>query len=108
MLVDSNIIIYSLSEEYSYLRELFLREECNISEISRVEVLGYHLLNDKQKNYFLDIFDYSTVLIPTKTIFDKSIEIRRKYNMKLGDSIIAATAILYNLTLYTRNLKDFE
>lgn len=108
MLIDSNIIIYSLSEEYNYLRELFVRKDCNISEISRVEVLGYHLLNEKQKNYFSDIVDYSTILIPTEKVFDKAIEVRQKYNLKLGDSIIAATALVYNLTLYTRNLKDFE
>lgn len=108
MLIDSNIIIYSFSEEYGYLRKLFVSENGNVSEISRVEVLGYHGLNEKQRNYFLDIFSYSTVIIPTQEIFDKAIEIRQKYKMKLGDSIIAATALMHNLTLYTRNLKDFE
>lgn len=108
MLIDSNIIIYSFSEEYAYLRKLFLRENCHLSEISRVEVLGYHGLNEKQKSYFLDIFSYSTVLIPTNEIFNSAIEIRQKYNLKLGDSLIAATALVHKLTLYTRNLKDFE
>jgi predicted nucleic acid-binding protein len=28
--------------------------------------------------------------------------------LKLGDSLIAATAIIYDLTLYTRNIVDFE
>lgn len=108
MLVDSNIIIYSLSDEFHYLRELILRENCNISEISRVEMLGYHLLTEKQRIYFSDIFDYSTLIVPTKEIFDKAIEIRKIHNLKLADSIIAVTALLNNLNLYTRNLKDFE
>lgn len=107
-LLDSNIIIYSFSDEYQYLRKLFIDENSNISEISRVEVLGFHGLNAIQKQYFLDIFDYTTILPPTREIFDKAIEVRQKYNLKLGDSIIAATAIVHNLSLYTRNLKDFE
>jgi len=43
-----------------------------------------------------------------ENIILKSIEIRRKYRLKLPDSIIAATAIENNLKLLTRNLKDFE
>ncbi len=38
----------------------------------------------------------------------KTIELRRKYRkLKLGDAIIAATAILNKLTLITNNTKDF-
>ena len=59
MLIDSNIVIYSFSEEYNYLRALLVSEDCNVSEISRVEVMGYHNLNEKQKSYFSDIFNYS-------------------------------------------------
>jgi|SRR5690606_26815425 len=107
-LLDSNIIIYSFSDEYDYLRKLLIDENSNVSEISRVEVLGFHGLNEVQKKYFLDIFSYSTILVPTPEIFDKAIEIRQKYNLKLGDSIIAATSLVHKLSLYTRNLKDFE
>ena len=49
-LVDSNIIIYSLSDKYRYLRELLIDSSCHISEISRVEVLGYHRLEKSDKN----------------------------------------------------------
>jgi len=33
---------------------------------------------------------------------------RGKYNLKLGDAVIAATTIFYNLILVTRNEKDFK
>lgn len=41
-IIDSNILIYSYSEEYKYLRELIWSEGVFASEISRLEVLGYH------------------------------------------------------------------
>lgn len=108
MLVDSNIIIYSLSDEYAHLREIFVSENTYLSEISRVEVLGYHKLTKRQLEYFSDIFNYAKIIIPTRQIFDTAIQLRQKYNLKLGDSIIAATALEYDLPLCTRNIKDFK
>ncbi|RLJ80106.1 type II toxin-antitoxin system VapC family toxin [Pedobacter alluvionis] len=107
-LLDSNLIIYSYSNEYEYLRELIIDESCIVSEISRVEVLGYHALKKEEEKYFNDIFEYVPIILPDQNIFDKAIEIRKKYNLKLGDSLIAATALVHNLEIYTRNLSDFE
>jgi len=107
-LVDSNILIYSYLNEYEYLRELIVSDSCVLSEISRVEVLGYHNLKKEEEKYFKDIFDYVSIIIPDQSIFDQAIEIRKKFNLKLGDSLIAATAIVHKLEIYTRNLEDFE
>lgn len=38
----------------------------------------------------------------------KTAEIRKAYRIKLPDAIIAATALIYNLTLLTRNTIDFN
>jgi predicted nucleic acid-binding protein len=107
-LIDSNIIIYSYLDEYQRLRKLIIDESASISEISRIEVLGYHRLTADEEKYFLDIFNFVAIVIPSKEIFDKAIELRKLYNLKLGDSLIASTAIIHSLTLYTRNLIDFE
>lgn len=107
-MIDSNIVIYSLSDEYTYLRKLLIDESAAVSEITRVEVLGYGGLKTDQEEYFRNIFSYVPIIIPNQEVFDKAIDIRKKYNLKLGDSIIAATALIHDLTLYTRNLKDFE
>jgi len=37
-----------------------------------------------------------------------TIDLRRKYKIKLPDAVIAATALYYDLILVTRNEKDFE
>lgn len=41
------------------------------------------------------------------TRIDRAIALRRSKKMTLGDAIIAATALEYNLTLATHNTKDF-
>lgn len=106
-IVDSNIIIYSYQEELKYLRDIIANGNAFASEISRVEVLGYHRLSPEEDLYFKEMFELLPVILPGKRIFDRAIEIRKEYNLKLGDSIIAATALEYQLSIYTRNLSDF-
>lgn len=107
-LIDSNIIIYSYSNEYEYLRELIINDQCTISEISRVEVLGYSKIKKEEDEYFRDIFEYVTLILPNQEIFNQAITVRKLYNLKLGDSLIAATALVNDLVIYTRNLSDFK
>ena len=73
-----------------------------------MEVLGYHKLTNNEKVYFNDIFDFIPLVLPSQEIFDVAITIRKTYNLKLGDSLIAGTALVHGLTIYSRNLKDFE
>ena len=44
----------------------------------------------------------------TSEIIDKTISIRKKYKIKLPDAIIAATALVYDLILFSRNTADFK
>lgn len=41
-------------------------------------------------------------------IANKAIELKRGMNIKLADAVIAATAILNNLKIATRNVNDFK
>ncbi len=107
-LVDSNIIVYSYLPQYKYLKDLFVNESVFVSEISRIEVLGYHKLTIDEETYFKDIFSFIPIIFPSQQIFDTAIILRKTYNLQLGDSIIAATAIEHGLSIYTRNLRDFE
>jgi len=108
ILIDSNIIVYSYLPQYTYLRNLFIGESVFVSEISRVEVLGYHKITAEEETYFKAIFELIPTIAPSQEIFNEAIEIRKKYNLSLGDSIIAATAFAHNLSICTRNLGDFE
>ncbi|MCY7329297.1 MAG: type II toxin-antitoxin system VapC family toxin [Saprospiraceae bacterium] len=102
-IIDSNILIYSYSDAHKYLRPLLLESDVRVSEITRLEVLGFHGLGQEEE-MFLEI----QAIEINRIIMDEAIRLRKAYKMKLGDSIIAATAVLNGLELYTRNVADFE
>ncbi len=106
-ILDSNIIIYSYSEAYKYLRELVWSDDASASEISRLEVLGYHGLSEKESQYHKDAFLVLKTHKIDSQVLDQAIRSRRDHKMKLGDSIVAATALVHGLEVYTRNTADF-
>jgi len=107
-LIDSNIVIYSYFPENEYLIEFILKNKCYISVISKIETLGYYKLSKSEKNYLEYFFEAIPLIQISNSIIDKSIEFRQQRKMTLGDSIIAASAYINNLTLVTANIKDFE
>ena len=42
------------------------------------------------------------------SVIERTIEIRKHYRIKLPDAVIAATALVNNFTLLTRNIVDFK
>ncbi len=41
-------------------------------------------------------------------VIQKTIDLRKMQKIKLGDAIIAATALVYNFDLLSHNLADFK
>ena len=99
-LIDSNIIIYSAKKEYAFLKELLREENIFISDITRLEVLGFHLITSEQEEYFNSIFSIVNVIPVSTEVIEAAIKTRRNYNLSVGDSIISATASVHELLLY--------
>jgi predicted nucleic acid-binding protein len=79
-----------------------------ISVITKIEVLGFNDLPHKM-SAMSSFVSLSDVLPLNETVTEKTIELKRLFRkMKLGDAIIAATAIVGNLALITRNVNDFR
>lgn len=108
MLLDSNIIIYASLPGYEALVDLIRLETPRVSVISQLEVLGYHQILEDELNYFNQFFAASMIIPMDSDIVDRAIQLRQQQKMSLGDSIIAATALVHGLKLITRNSDDFN
>ena len=107
MLLDSNIIIYSALPAHSSLLKL-LQPGTFVSAVSLVEVLGFPRLANADKLSFEKFFAAATVLPIDQAVITEAINLRSQRTMKLGDSLVAATAVVHSLTLVTHNTKDFS
>lgn len=107
ILLDSNILIYSASEQYKELRDFFKQSEVVCSIITKLEVLGYHKITPLQITYFEAVFKVIDIIPVSDEVINQAIKYRQKKSMSVGDAIIAASAKIYNCDLYTSNVEDF-
>ena len=89
MLLDSNVIIYAARPEHSALRKFIEAHAPAVSIISQIEVLGYHKLNDADRQFLERFFQTAERFPLSETVVKSAIELRRRRKMSLGDSIIA-------------------
>ena len=106
-LLDTNVILDFMGKKLPEKSESFLSEiiddQINISAINKMELLGFS--NVEQD--LIDFVSFTVIYHIDDKIIDQTIELRKKYKIKLPDAIIAATAIVHNFTLISRNSSDF-
>ena len=109
MLIDSNIIIIASKltnvEVLNYLR--IHEKSLYVSIVSKIEVLGYHQLKQVEKEFLENFFNSIPVLQLDFAIAEKAIQLRQQKPISLADSVLAATALVNDLTLFTDNTKDY-
>ena len=81
-----------------------LNKEPNISAITQIELLGFSIVPPQMESFVR----YAFIIGINDSVIEKTIEIRKYCRIKLPDAIIAATALVHNLTLLTRNVADFK
>jgi len=109
--IDSNVVIDYMSGQLPENAMLFMNEVINetpiISIMTQIEVLGFN--NPPEIETFLNEFINASSVIPLyDPIVKATIEIRKKNKIKTPDAIIAATAIVLDYPLITRNTRDFK
>lgn len=110
-LADSNIIIdyvgNRMPDKALHILDVYFNDNLTISIISKIEVLGFNG-NDNELKRVAEFIALANIVFVDDAIADKTIELRKIYKIKLPDAIIAATALVYNLTIITRNTSDFK
>ena len=107
-LIDTNVVIdFShgiFSEKSKNFVAKVLNKEPIISAITQIELLGFSVVPPQIESFV----HYTSIIGINDSVIEKTIEIRKRYRIKLPDAIIAATALVNNLTLLTRNTADFK
>jgi len=109
-LLDTNAVIYYFKGMQKAVAVFKLledaNEDINLSVITKIELLSFD--NEDELKNIDRLLANSRIFSLDDEIVDKTIEVRKKYKLKLPDAIIAATAMINNLTLVTHNKKDFK
>jgi len=107
-LLDTNVVLDFMGNKLPAKSQFFLSEiidnEINISAINKIELLGFIFVEQT----IIDFVSFAEVYPIDDETIDKTIDLRKKYKIKLPDAIIAATAILNDFTVITHNVKDFQ
>jgi predicted nucleic acid-binding protein len=111
-LIDTNIISKLFDgilpqNALKLLANLAITEQ-HISIINRIELLSWKELKGDKLNDVKLFLQEIVELDLSEEVIERTIKIRRGRSIKLPDAIIAATTIVYDLTLLSDNDKDFK
>jgi len=110
---DTNTVIYYLQQQFSPLAEKFIdnlltEEQPCVSAITEIELFCWKTSDEKDMDVLHNFINDAFVIELERSIKLKTADIRKQHKIKLPDAIIAATAIVYDLTLITHNISDFK
>ena len=107
-LLDSNIVIAAASRNDAAMDRAVLEESYSISVVTRIEVLGFPRLTPEDKTDLLAFLAGGQEFALDEAVVEGAVRLRQERRMSLGDAIIAATALVHDLPLMTRNVDDFK
>lgn len=105
-LLDTNIILYILSGDKiiaNYLQNQILYT----SVICEIELFSYKSISVNQEKEIKSFLKEFRIVAIDQSVKELAIQIRKKYSLKIPDSIIAATSISLGIPLVTAD-KGFK
>jgi len=101
-LLDTNILILLFNDK---LAEAIPNGYLGYSIITEIELLSFSKLTNEEENLIKENLQTLHQIALTADIAQKTILLRRKYNLKTPDAIITATAWECNATLLSNDLQ---
>ena len=108
MLLDSNILIYGADGGEARLDAILDRTDLSVASVTCIETLGFHRLSEAERLGLEAVIARMKVLALGDAIVKRAIALRQSRKMGLADAIIAASALVHDLPLVTRNVDDFK
>jgi len=106
LILDTNIVLYLLSGDET-VAEVVNGKQIYISFVTELELLGYSKLTQEEEAQINSFLKECGIVNITEQVKEKTIELRRTYQLKLPDSIIAATSQYLSIPLMTAD-GDFK
>lgn len=110
-LIDTNILIYHTKGSQvtiDFLSDVMGRHSLNISILTKVEFLGWDKHTPEGFEKCRQLIESANIYSVDENVANKAIDLRRETRIRLADAVIAATALLNNFRLATRNVDDFK
>ena len=98
-IADTNFLIYI--HEGNSIIEPFLEYNFGISFISEIELLGYHGISNQEEIKLRSLLNDCFQIEWNSKVKEQTIQLKRKYKIKLPDAIIASTSLIYEVPLVT-------
>ena len=98
-IADTNILIYI--HEGNKIVLPFLEYNFGVSFISEIELLGYQGISKIEETKLKLLLNDCFQLEWNSNLKEQTIQLKRKYNIKLPDAIIASTSLVYEIPLVT-------
>jgi predicted nucleic acid-binding protein len=100
--LDTNVALYLLSGR---LVNPLPVGEFYLSIISEIEMLSFSAIGQEEESRIRQFVSQVTIVGLSEEVKQSTIEIRRKYRLKLPDAIVCATAIILDSDLLSNDVQ---
>lgn len=111
-LLDTNVLIYYWNGDIPSIElekvESILKHSFIVSIVTKIELLGWNKHTPEGFIKAKEFIGHAKIIFVDDELADLTIDLRRNYRIKLADALIAATALMNDLVLVTRNEDDFS
>lgn len=104
--MDTNVVLYLLKGDL-VLQNFLTEKDFSLSFISELELLGFKQITSIEETSLRVFFEECAIFDVNKGIKHITVDLRRRYSLKLPNALVAATAIFLGIYLLSAD-KQFS